>query len=192
MTTQMDDTEYDDVNDVTDTEDDSDEWAPPTREDYERLVAESRKASAEAANRKRLLRDLGYDKNGNKLTAETSSSDVTEKPKPVQVDATQVERAVAKKVSAIYSGLAGAGVPATSLDRVARFIDSSAIHVDEDGIEGLAEQIDALKADYPELFKKTRAKATDAAVVGGGNQSPTKASTSWEDDVRTRFKQGLI
>ena len=59
---------------------------------------------------------------------------------------------------------------------------------------GLAEQIESLKADYPELFKRPRAKATDAAVVGGGKKpvATTTASRTWEDEVRERFNKGLI
>lgn len=198
MTTPTDNTEYDD-NDVAEstTETDADDWTPPTKEDYERLLAESRKASAEAASRKRLLRELGYDKNGNRLDSANSSADDSEenrRSQPAVPDSAVIEKTVAKKYAAIYAGLATAGVPGGQLERVAGLINASAVVVDEDGIEGLAEQIDSLKSDWPELFKRSRPKATDAAVVGGGKKtvSSTAEARTWQDEIRDRFAKGFL
>lgn len=194
MTAQPDDIEYDETDVVdTDTDNDANDWSPPTREDYERLLAESRKASSEAANRKRMLRELGYDKNGNPLNP-TNDSEEKPRSQPASGNRAVSEKAIAKKYEAIYSGLATAGVPAGQLSRVARLIDASAVVVDEDGIEGLSEQIESLRTDYADFFKRPRTKAADAAVVGGGKKpvAPTKTSRTWEDEVRERFNKGLI
>jgi hypothetical protein len=196
MTAQTDDIEYDDNDDVTDTDTDgADEWTPPTREDYERLLAEHRKANAQAASRKRLLRDLGYDKNGQRVAPERDDdAATTTNGEPARSDTAAVERGIAKKYEAIYSGLATAGVPAGQLARVARLIDASAVSVDEDGVEGLAEQIESLKADYADFFKRPRAKATDAAVVGSGRKAVTPAvdADPLKAQILARMKAGQL
>ncbi|MCX4813685.1 hypothetical protein OG601_24100 [Streptomyces sp. NBC_01239] len=197
MTTQH------DVNDETEneTEDDdleaSEEFVPPTKEEWQRIVSEAKKANSESATRKRLLRDLGYDKNGNKIedadTGSQESGSGSEK-KSVKVDTKAIARNAAKKTAAVYSGLAQAGVPAGQLDRMARIIDLEEIQVDSDGIEGLSEQIESLRADYPELFKRPRQKAPDANVVGAGKKTVAKSSESgsWQDEVKRRFNSGQL
>lgn len=197
MTTQH------DVNSETEdaTEDDdletSEEFQPPTKDEWERIVSEAKKANSEAATRKRLLRELGYDKNGNKVEdTDTDSDESGSGPdkKAVKVDTKAIARTAAKKTAAVYSGLAQAGVPAGQLDRMARIIDLDEIQVDADGIEGLSEQIESLRSDYPELFKRQRQKATDANVVGAGKKPVTKASESgsWQDEVKRLFNSGQL
>ena len=192
MTTAVDDTEYDD-NDVTDSDTDTDDWTPPTKEDYQRLVSDHRKASAEAAARKRALQGLGYDKNGNKVTAVDNFA-ITSGAEPANVDSGAIEKAVAKKYEAIYSGLAQAGVPAGQLGRLARFIDATSVVIDDEGIEGLAEQIDSLKTDYPELFKRSRVKTVDASVAGGGTKQvpATTNADPLKSLIESRIKAGLL
>lgn len=195
MTTQA--TTNGDVNDnddVTDVDDDleTEEWSPPSKEEWDRVVTEAKKANSEAATRKRLLRDLGYDKNGQKVDG-SASAEENRSSQPAS-DAKAIEHGLAAKFEAIYSGLAGAGVPAGQLGRLARFIDTNSVVIDEDGVEGLTEQIDSLKADYPELFKRPRQKAPDANVVGAGKKTVTKSSesSSWQDEVRRRFNSGTL
>ncbi|WP_328932629.1 MULTISPECIES: phage scaffolding protein [unclassified Streptomyces] len=195
MTTQHEVT--DEIDDLTEDELETDDWAPPTKDEWERIVSEAKKANSEAAARKRMLRDLGYDKNGNKVDDADNDSEESgsaSAKKSVKVDTKAVARAVAVKTAAIYSGLAQAGVPAGQLDRMARIIDADSIAVDEDGVEGLTEQIESLRTDYPELFKRQRQKAPDANVVGAGKKTVSKSSESgsWQDEVKKRFNSGLI
>jgi len=58
-----DDDVVDDDNDSDDDTDDNDEdhWEPPTKEDWQKLMADKRKADSEAAQRKRWMRDNGLD-----------------------------------------------------------------------------------------------------------------------------------
>ncbi|WP_328494110.1 hypothetical protein OHS59_16245 [Streptomyces sp. NBC_00414] len=184
-----DDLEDDVIDDDTDVED----WAPPARDEWERITAEAKKANSEAATRKRLLRELGYDKNGNRIEGAAVVDDAA-KPVVQPVDTKTVETGLAKKYEAIYSGLAGAGVPAGQLGRLARFIDTSSVLIDEDGIEGLSEQIESLRTDYPELFKRQRQKAPDANTAGAGKKTVSKASNtgSWEDEARRRIENGTF
>lgn len=56
-----DDESDEDVEDDDADEEVEDEWVPPTKAEFDRLLAEKKKADSEAAARKRLLRDAGLD-----------------------------------------------------------------------------------------------------------------------------------
>ncbi|MEU5197284.1 phage scaffolding protein [Streptomyces scabiei] len=184
-------------NNVTDDDDTGsvEEWAPPTKEQWEALVAKENKASAEAASRKRWLRDAGINpKTGEKTSTETDVSATTEDSRESRANLKQSEQTGLKKGVAIYAELVSAGVNPKRVDAVLKFLDVDEVTFDDDGIEGLEEQITALKEDYPEFFKRERMKTSDASVVGAGNKtvSPTSANQTWEDLVRERFNKGLI
>ncbi len=178
MTTQHDVT--DEIDDLTEDELETEDWAPPSKDDWERIVSEAKKANSEAAARKRMLRDLGYDKNGNKVDDADNDSEESGSAtarKPTKVDTEAIARTASAKTAAVYSGLAQAGVPAGQLDRMARIINADSISVDEDRVDGLTEQIESLRSDYPELFKRQRQKAPDANVVGAGKKTVRARNT---------------
>lgn len=60
-----DDTDGDDDDDASDVDDsddgDEDDWTPPTKEEWQKIQEAKRKADSEAAQRKRFLRDAGFD-----------------------------------------------------------------------------------------------------------------------------------
>lgn len=63
-----DDTDDDDTETDDSTEKDEDEWTPPSREDWQKVLDAKKKADSEAAQRKRWLRDNGFDpKTGQKV-----------------------------------------------------------------------------------------------------------------------------
>jgi hypothetical protein len=51
----------DDVDDSDDSDEEKDEWVPPTKEEFDRILAAKAKADSEAAARKRYLREAGID-----------------------------------------------------------------------------------------------------------------------------------
>lgn len=55
------DDDDDDVDDVDDSDEEKDEWVPPTKEEFDRILAAKAKADSEAAARKRFLREAGFD-----------------------------------------------------------------------------------------------------------------------------------
>lgn len=197
-------TNTDNTDDVTDVDTTDNEWAPPTKEEWDDLLARKSRADSEAASRKRWLRDLGYDpKTGQKVTdgsvadAGTQGAAQGQEPaaKPVQVDAAAIETAVSSKIEAVYTALAEAGVGPKSLARVSKLVDKSSITIDEDGIEGLSNQVEALKSEFPELFKRARTTSVaDASAVGAGKKVTPDANQSndWQDKIRERFNKGRI
>lgn len=189
----------------TDVDTTDDEWVPPTRDEWEGILAKKRTADSEAASRKRWLRELGYDpKTGEKVAAAAvSGSDATDATglnttsvQPTQVDTAAIETAVSSKIEAVYTALAEAGVGAKSLARVSRLVDKASITIDEDGVEGLSSQVEALKTEFPELFKRSRTNGAvaDATAVGAGKKTAPSASQErdWKDVMRERFNKGLV
>lgn len=175
--------------DVTDVET-TDEWSPPTREEWEEVLDKKRRADSEAASRKRWLRDLGYDpKTGEKLP-DGSVADVdtqggpevqTDPAKPVQVDTAAIEKAASDKTEAIFVALAEAGVAPKSLTRVSKLVDRNG---------DIASQVESLKEEFAELFKRPRTtNVADASAVGAGTKkAPTgEASKSYADLLADRI-----
>jgi alkylhydroperoxidase/carboxymuconolactone decarboxylase family protein YurZ len=175
------------------------EWTPPTREEFEELLAKKQRADSEAASRKRWLRDNGIDPKTGKKTAVVSDED-SEDGEPAHA----VERAKAKAeqaarnnakalISEVPSALFAADLNPQHLNRALKLLDLDSLHVDEDGVDGLREQIAELKEDFPEFFKRTRMRdVAPASAVGGGNKKPeTKAKDGW-DIIRERFNNGTL
>lgn len=57
----VDDVDDDDDDEQDDSDDAEDEWVPPSKEEFEKLLAAKQKADSEAAARKRFLREAGFD-----------------------------------------------------------------------------------------------------------------------------------
>ncbi|MFJ4626178.1 phage scaffolding protein [Streptomyces sp. NPDC088847] len=172
------------------------EWTPPTKDEWEFLVSKKKTADGEAAKRKRWLLDAGINpKTGEKLTAASGgTSTATDDTRDYTADLRQSEQSGLSKGVAIYAELVNAGVNPKRVNAVLKFLDTSEITFDEDGLEGLTEQIADLKEDYPEFFKRERMKTTDASAVGAGKKTVSNSSDtqSWEDQIRERFSKGLI
>ncbi|MEU7416711.1 phage scaffolding protein [Streptomyces antibioticus] len=172
----------------------ADDWQPPSREEYERLVEGKRKADAEAAARRKYLRQHGIDpKTGNKVQADDPE------PEPEPQGGTpagptaaeirrQVEKAAAEAelrglrktkalVTGVNSALAGAGWNGQRLNSLMKLIDLDDVEVDDDGeITGLSEQIDAIRSEWPEFFKRTRQLSTTSNATGGSGQNGVPAA----------------
>jgi hypothetical protein len=180
-----------DVEIVTEDDTTTDEWVPPTKEEWEDLVARKNRADSEAASRKRWLRDLGYDpKTGQKLASApvgavdgADDEEGTEgADKPSQVDTAVLQKAAFDQGAEIAIALAEAGVGPKSLKRVSKMIDGS---------QDITAQIDALKDELPELFKKSRTTSvSDAALVSGGKkQAP---ASSQNKDYRQLLAERIL
>jgi hypothetical protein len=170
-----------------------DGWTPPTREEWEAHQASLRRASAEAANRRKWLKAHGIDpKTGSKLDPDPEPA-----PDPAPQDPAAVpqgmseadvkrlmDKAVAetqlkgvRQMRAFTVGfneeLAKAGWNGTRLGHLMKLIDLDGIDVDDDGeITGLTEQIEELKTDWPEFFKRQRAVPSKSGGGSGQNGTP--------------------
>lgn len=173
------DTVDDDDNGVTDSDTHSDdEWTPPTREDYDKLVEAKRKADSEAAARKRFLRDAGFDPKTGKPIEKPSvtlsdedddDSDVSKQDAPKspgfdrekfeQQFQRQLDREVTKAESAgrasaysliseVPAALEEAGWNGKNLPRMIKLLDLDSVEIDSDGVD-----YSALSSQVAELKK---------------------------------------
>lgn len=166
-----------------------DDWQPPSREEYEKLIDSHRKASGEAAARRKFLRQHGIDpKTGERLQSDepepepaAAKEDQPQGPSAAEVKR-QIERAAAeaelrglRKTKALVTGvnaaLAEAGWNGQRLNSLMKLIDLDDVDIDDGEITGLSEQIDAIKAEWPEFFKRTRQMANPSNGAGGSGQN---------------------
>lgn len=231
--TDDDDNDDSDDDEQDEDEDEKDEWVPPTKDEFEKVLAAKAKADSEAAARKRFLRDAGFDPKTGKAVSkpkfeldddsdDDDSDDDTsgrkpEAKSPTQVDTRKVQRDLQRQlerevvkaehrererglalVSAVPEALEEAGFNTKHLKRALKLIDFDAVEVDSDGeIDGLLEQIDELKNDFPEFFKRTRMReaakdVADTKTVGGGRKKApeSKADDSWQDRIAQAIQRG--
>lgn len=193
-----DDSETDDIIDSDDT---VDEWTPPTKDEFDALLAKEKRSSSEAASRKRKLRELGYDPKTLEPVAKSDAGKDSDDDEKVSRSALrEFEKASKFKANTLITevpfALAEAGLQPEKLKRAMKFLDLDSVSVDSDGeIDGLLEQIDSLREDFPEFFKRTRMKdVASAKTVGTGNKTAdsTKTAKTWEDQVRDMFNKGEI
>lgn len=154
------------------------EWTPPTREDWNNVQEALRKARRDARAAKR--RTGSAPKDGE------AAPDVDE----VRTAAEQAAAAKFRPMvirSAARSAFAEAGlvVPEgkadAALGRALRLLDLDDLEITDDGdVEGLAEQIEEIKADFPELFAGAQRPRRAARVDGGASSSgdPVKRTSA--------------
>lgn len=203
----------------------ADDWQPPTREEWEQHQASLKRASAEAANRRKWLKAAGYDpKTGTKLEPDPDPEPTPAAPKP-QDPATapglsdaDIKRAVDRAVTetqlrgrrqmhsftvGFNQELAKAGWNGSRLGHLMKLLDFDDIDIDDDGeITGLAEQIDGLKTDWPEFFKRNRTATPKAPNSSGQNgapagnvdtadkKAPATEPKGWAEQVAEKLRRG--
>lgn len=178
----------------------ADDWTPPTREEYEETIGKLKTASGEAAARRKYLRANGIDpKTGQKIQADDPDPEpaAAKDDQPQGQSAAEVKRQVEKaaaeaelrglrKTKALVTGvngaLADAGWNGQRLNSLMKLIDLDDVEVDDDGeINGLSEQIDSIKSEWPEFFKRTRSANTSNGAGGSGQNGVTPAKVDAAD-----------
>lgn len=150
-----------------DADDAAEEYTAPTQAEWAAVQERLKKANKEAT--KYRLRSQGRYR-------EDDEDEDDDRPDPAKARAEEkkiLKRAAAEAESTwkprlvkahALAALSTAG--AKNPERLARLVDQSQITFDEDGEpEGLDDQVEALKGDYPELFEQQR---------GSGSRRPTR------------------
>jgi len=191
---------------------DADDWKPPSREEWEKLRRTAKTATAQAVQRKRLLREQGINPRtgrpfsaGEAVEALAQSDDRSEALAAAREDAQRDTRYRSALATAeLKARLTGAGWVGNDLKLVRRLIDMDAIDVEvsDDGdvaIEGLDEQIERIRAEVPGWFRRRRTSAgrsgggddgaTGAAEVDGGDtgRPAARRQKSWKDALGSQF-----
>lgn len=178
----------------------ADDWAPPSREEYEETVAKLQSASAEAANRRKWLKAAGYDpKTGQRVQAAPDPEPVLEPQgdQPAGLSQAhvqkQLERAVAeakidgmrgakKLATSYFNALSAAGWNGTRLDLIMPLSDLDG--ADPDDADDMAERVENVKKLFEEGFtpvKRTRNPAIPSNGQAGSGQNgapPAKVDTA--------------
>jgi len=149
----------------TGTDTGTDDWKPPTKDEFEKVQRALAKANAEAKDWR----------TKHKTLADQHSTD-TEKAAREQAEAAERKFKPLAVRSAAKAAFLEAGLQGVTPERVAklvRMLDLDSITVDDDGdVRGLDEQVKAVKADYPELFaapdkRPPRVNASDRPGTNG-------------------------
>ncbi len=198
-----------------------DGWQAPTREEWEAQQAKLRTATGEAAARRKYLREHGIDpKTGQKIQTDEPEPAATPAAKdapPSGLTDADVKRAVEKAVTetqlkgvrqmrtfavGFNKALGDAGWNGTRLDSLMKLLDLDEVDIDDGEITGLTEQLDTLKAEWPEFFKRVRATTSTSAAGSGQNGAPAaKVDTAdkkppapepkgWAETVAERVLRG--
>ncbi|WP_328937681.1 hypothetical protein OG288_15850 [Streptomyces tauricus] len=169
------------------TSENTDDWTPPTREDYEKLLADKRKATNEAVKRKQLLREHGIDLATGRRVGDTSSEDDGDKVSKTDHETviSQLKSRTAALLFEVPTALTEAGWNGNK--RLFRHLDLDAVTIDDEGTAGLVEQIEELKGEFPEFFKRTRTPAPPAGAVGAGKKQAGSSDSSTWDGFRDEF-----
>lgn len=175
------------------TEAPADAWTPPTREEWEDHQTKFRAASGEAAARRKYLKQHGIDpKTGNKLNPDPAPEEEPparkdgDEPRGLspaevkrQIDkaTTEAELRGLRKTKALVTGvngvLADSGWNGQRLNSLMKLIDLDDVEIDDGGeISGLAEQIDDIKREWPEFFKRNRSTTANSNAGSGQNGAP--------------------
>jgi hypothetical protein len=171
--------------DMADDDSGDDDWEPPTKEEWERTRSSLSKANKQAKNYRLKLRDA------QRTQSSAPSSDDSKDGKKddsrareqererIRLDAeTESETKWKSKVvqNAARAALKEAGLLGDS-KKLARLVDIDEVDVDEDGEvdeDSLAEQIEQIKEDYPELFSEDRDRERDRGYRRGRPASVTR------------------
>lgn len=178
------------VEEVEETEEEAvvEEWTPPSKEDWEKLNASATLARTEAANRRKWLKEHGIDpRTGKKLASDPPATDNKELQAAVQRAEDSDARAKRSLTAAVRRELRANGVVSDMVDLALPRIKMADLDVDDDGdIDGLADQIDALKQKYPTLFtpKEEPAKKVSKSVAGTVRKETTSKQPSFADLLR--------
>jgi hypothetical protein len=174
----------------------ADDWKPPTKDEHERM---RRTLAARKAEKLDLQRQL------NELRAKTAEAE-TETDRAVREAAEAGERKFKTPLvhSAARAALIQAGALASvegdkakgeaRIKRLLKLVDMDEVTVDSDTGEvlGLDEQVEAMQADYPELFAKPAApepKLKPRPTAAPKAPAPEKPKNSWERHAAAALKQ---
>jgi hypothetical protein len=160
-----------DVDETTETE--VEDWTPPTKDEWEELMAEKKKAVRESISRKKLLREHGIDPaTGARKNADGEEAGLSREEFDRQVGEARAEAIARAKVliAAVPKALQEAGWNGTGYNTVMKVLDLDSLEIEDGHVDGLTDQIDALKADMPSLFKRTKVDAAPRNVAGVGKK----------------------
>jgi hypothetical protein len=143
-------------------EDDSEDWTPPSKDEWKKLQEASKKAAAEAKNFRTKLAKNGIDPKTGK--AKDAPTETEEKTGP-----TDLELKLFNKV--VNASLKESGVSPSGLKLLIREFDIAEIDADDE--DAISDKIEDLKSEYPDLFAtQEETPARRGSGLGKKNDAP--------------------
>lgn len=167
--------------------------SPFTAADYAKLTGTVKNARLREREAKAELAEAGKPKPRVKPKAEDSEAEVVD-PEKLTADARDAEakawkpRVVKAQARAEFAS-AGLVLPkkddGTAMARVLRMLDLDELEVGEDGrVEGLAEQVEEIKAEFPEMFASAR---RPGGIDAAGRTGPGQKSKTSSDQLAAQL-----
>lgn len=151
------------------------EYVAPTKEEWAKTTALLTKANAEAKRRRLAAKEVAA-KAKKKSADDDEGDDDDEQERRDAETETKWKGRVVKSSAKAALATAGAEKP----ERLLRLVDVDSLDVDDDGeVEGLDDEIDRLKEEYPELFKRRRGGRVETGDRSDGKDGK-KAKTATE------------
>jgi hypothetical protein len=136
-----------------------DEYTPPTRDEWDRVKRAMKKAQEDTRRWRKKAQELEQGKEG---ASEEAGKQVADKYRPLLIQ------------TKAQAALLEAGVETGKAARALKLLDLSDLDVDDDGeVDGLTDQVDDLKNEWPELFEAKQEKRQRAPRVNGAGRTPS-------------------
>lgn len=190
-----------------------DEWQPPSREEWEATNSKLKRANAEAAQRRKWLEEHGVNPRTGKRADEDDETgdDDQEEQQPAKRRNNTAARKAALREARLRTALVKTASKAALTDAgwngkggalITRLLELDDVDVDDEGnVVGLDAQIEEIKAELPDLFKRTRSRRTDdesgdrpvrrsgaSAVDGADRKSTGGSQKTWLDRMNDQFE----
>lgn len=197
-----DDDDDEDNDDDDDGQEEREDWRPPTQAEWVRLQDKVKKVTRESVERKNLLRENGIPLKPGKTTTQNGGTEEPGSRAALLAEAKAQARAEGAQNKALarlaaLDRLRDSGWNGKGKSQIGKLIDIDRldIEVGPDGeltIEGLDEQIEEIRTELPEWFRRRRAEVTRdrtgaASVDGQRKPAPPKPSKGWRREVSDRF-----
>lgn len=157
-------------------EGESGEWTPPTKDEWSKLQRQLKRANNQAVKYKQAAKE--------KETTAPSDDEVEAAKAEAEkaVEAKYKTRIVNSEAASMLKDMGLKGKP----DRLLKLLDLDEIDVEDDGVEGLEEQLDALKADFPDLFEDKRKPKSDKRLSADAAEKPPAKPVESSADILAR------
>ena len=156
------------------------------------LEAALKKANREAAERRRAIHDLQTELDKLREANASEAEKALMAAKKEAAEATEAKYRPAVVNAHATAALAAAGCAAADVRKtLLRLIDTGRVEIGDDGdiTGGLTDQIDSLKAQFPEKFAKPR--PAPAAAVDGGPKVPVQAKKTVAQQLAEKLTGGV-
>lgn len=185
VTDDVDNDNDNDNEEVESSEEQGAEWAPPSKDEWEKVLKAKDRYKDEAKQRRLRIQELESKKSSGE-SGESDEDAINRARLEGENGATARYRGIIGKQAAKAAFLA-AGLKGKP-DGLLKLIDFEELEIDEDGeVTGLEDQVSQLKSDYPELFARQRSAGPKDKDGSDKNPAGRKPQSATEKAIARAF-----